>query len=112
MITCREFCATLDAFVDGEAPVERAVDAECHISTCRKCAERVRFERALRFSIKHVVREEVGTTAGLQQRMANVLIAERTNRSLLACTSLNGDGSSRAALRRVATRGNVGRPVR
>jgi hypothetical protein len=96
MITCREFCAALETFVDGELPVERAVDAEWHISTCRHCAERVRFERALRSSIKHVVRQEVGSTAELQQRLARVLVAERTNHSLQACTSVNVDGSTLA----------------
>jgi hypothetical protein len=99
MIACREFCATLETFVDGELPVERAVDAECHISTCRHCAERVRFERALRSSIKQVVRQEVGSTAELQQRLARVLVAERTRHSLQACTSLNVDGSTLAAQR-------------
>ena len=87
MTNCREFCASLDAFVDGELAVERAVDAECHMSKCPKCAQRVRFERAFRLSIKHVGQERVDTSAALQQRMANAIIAERAKQSAHACTS-------------------------
>jgi anti-sigma factor RsiW len=87
MSNCREFCATLDAFIDGELAVERAVDAECHMSKCSKCAQRVRFERAFRLSIKQVTQKDTDPSAALQQRMADAIIAERTQRSAHACTS-------------------------
>jgi len=90
MTNCREFCTALDAFVDGELAVERAVDVECHISSCPDCAQRVRFERAFRASIKRVVREQVGSTATLQERLARVLVAERMKQPVNACTSIGG----------------------
>jgi hypothetical protein len=90
MTTCREFAAWIDAFVDGELPVDRAVDAECHASECPGCAERVRFQRAFRASIQHAVQSQVGSTSVLQQRIASALIAERVSRQVHACTPTNG----------------------
>ena len=89
MTTCREFAAWLDTFVDGELPVDRAVDAECHASECPSCTERVRFQRAFRASIKHVVRGQIGSTSSLEQRIAGALIAERTSHQVNACTRTN-----------------------
>ena len=92
MTNCRELCAALDAFVDGELAVDRAVDVECHLSNCVTFAQRVRFERAFRSSIKNVVREEIGTAEALRQRLANVLVAERNRQSTHACTSATVQG--------------------
>ena len=91
MTTCREFVAWIDTFVDGELPVDRAVDAECHASECPSCAERVRFQRAFRSSVKHVVQSQIGSTSALEQRIAGALIAERTNRQVHACTPTNSN---------------------
>lgn len=102
MTKCREFCAALDAFVDGELAVDRAVDVECHLSTCPTCAQRVRFERAFRSSIKHVVREEVGTTDALRRRLASVLIAERLQQSVHSCTPVDVRGQT-TTLARIST---------
>ena len=87
MTTCREFAAWFDVYLDGELPVDRAVDAESHVAACPNCARHVRFERALRSSVKHVVRAEVSETSALQQRLAQVLIAERARHQVHACTS-------------------------
>ena len=100
MSNCREFCASLDAFVDGELAVERAVDAECHMSKCPKCAQRVRFERAFRLSIKHVEQERADTSPALQQRMMNAIIAERAKQSAYACTSTTSTANATAPLSR------------
>ncbi len=91
MTTCREFAAWVDTFVDGELPVDRAVDAECHASECPSCAERVRFERAIRSSIKHVVRTQIGSPSVLEQRIASALIAERASHQVHACTPTNSE---------------------
>lgn len=100
MSNCREFCAALDAFIDGELAVERAVDAECHMSKCPQCAQRVRFERAFRLSIKHVAHEDADMSTSLQQRMANAIIAERATQSAHACTSTTNAAYANALVRR------------
>ncbi len=86
MTTCREVSSWIDAHVDGELPIDRAVDTECHVAECPACAERMRFERALRNSVKRVVRAECQPSAALMHRMERALLAERALNPVYACT--------------------------
>ncbi len=87
MTTCREVGAWIDTLVDGELSLDHAVDAECHVVQCRCCAERLRFERAFRTSVKQVGRDHSQPSLTLEQRLEKVLIAERSANRGYACTS-------------------------
>ncbi len=86
MTTCREFSAWVDTFVDGELPLDHAVDAECHVAQCQSCAERVRFERAFRSSVRQAVQNHSKPSLSLERRLERALIAERTSSRVFACT--------------------------
>jgi len=86
MTSCREVSSWIDTYVDGELPVDHAVDTECHIAQCPSCAERLRFERSFRCSIKRAVQEQSQPSLALAQRMERALLAERTNERVFACT--------------------------
>ena len=86
MTTCRDVSSWIDTYVDGELPVERAVDTECHVAQCPSCAERLRFERAYRNSVKRVVQDQSHPSLAFTQRMERALIAESALNRVYACT--------------------------
>jgi hypothetical protein len=89
MTSCREISVWVDTLVDGELPLDHAVDAECHVAQCPSCAERVRFERAFRSSVRHAVQNQSQPSLALQQRLERMMIAERTSSRVYACTPLS-----------------------
>jgi anti-sigma factor (TIGR02949 family) len=75
-VSCREVVALLDAFLDGELPPEEVFDVEQHLSTCDTCAERERFESAVRGSLKRAAYAD-RPSVGFEARLAGALRAER-----------------------------------
>src|SRR5581483_7744974 len=73
----RQVTAVLDAFLDGELPPEGVFEVEDHLATCEACAERERFETALRGSIKRAAAADARASAGFEARLAGALRAER-----------------------------------
>jgi len=90
MTSCREVSSWIDTFVDGELPLDRAVDTECHIARCPNCTERLRFERAYRASLKHSVRSDGVASQSLRERLESAMIAERESARIYACTPMAG----------------------
>lgn len=86
MTSCREVSSWIDTLVDGELPIDRAVDAESHIAQCSSCAERLRFERAFRVSLKHSVRSDGVASQSLRERLERAMIVERESSRVYACT--------------------------
>ena len=86
MTTCRDISSWMETYVDGELPIDRSVDTECHVAQCPGCAERLRFERAFRNSVKRVVQEQSQPTLSFAQRMERALVAERALSRVYACT--------------------------
>ena len=76
-MSCRQVVALLDGFLDGELPPEEVFEVEEHLSTCNACAERERFEAALRGSVKRATMAEALPSAGFEARLAGALRAER-----------------------------------
>src|SRR5689334_2307927 len=76
-MSCRQVTTLLDAFLDGELSAEDVFDVEEHLSTCSACAERQRFESALRHSVKRAALEDAMPSAGFEARLAGALRAER-----------------------------------
>ena len=96
MTTCREVSAWIGTFVDGELPLDHAVNTECHVTQCHSCAERVRFERALRSSVKKAVQDQSEPSPSFEQRLERVLLAERINNRVYACTPTSSVRSASA----------------
>jgi len=96
-VSCRQVTALLDAFLDGELPAEGVFDVEEHLSTCGACAERERFEVALRGSVKRVTFADAQPSAGFEGRLAGALRAER-ERILEQKSSLSPSRSRRSAM--------------
>jgi len=76
-VSCRQVTALLDAFLDGELPPEGVFEVEDHLATCGACAERERFETALRSSMKRATAADARPSAGFEARLAGALRAER-----------------------------------
>lgn len=76
-MSCRQVTALMDAFLDGELPAEGVFEVEDHLATCDACAERERFEMALRGSMKRVTAADALPSAGFEARVAGALRAER-----------------------------------
>ena len=69
MSGCASFVPLLEPFIDGELSPERMVEVEQHISMCRACMERVRWDNALRISIREVAHEAAPVTEEFEQRV-------------------------------------------
>jgi anti-sigma factor RsiW len=77
MSPCRCWQPLLETFVDGELPPDKVLEVEQHLEECSNCTERVRFEAALRSSVRRCVRAATCSTPALEQRICAALAAER-----------------------------------
>jgi anti-sigma factor RsiW len=74
----------LGVFADGELPADKVIEVEQHLADCGACAERVRFDAALRASVRRSVTSAAAPSAAFQQRIAAALAAERQREELNA----------------------------
>ena len=82
---CRGRARTLGSFLDGELEASKLVEIDEHLRACTTCREEVQLLRAMRGSLKRVVRSP--SPGPLRDRIANAMAAERGRGSVL------GDGS-------------------
>jgi anti-sigma factor RsiW len=80
---CRARAALLGSYLDGQLEASRLIEMDEHVGACDSCRESVQLLRAMRASLKHVVR--TAAPEGLRQRIGNAMEAERTR---VARTSL------------------------
>jgi anti-sigma factor (TIGR02949 family) len=73
---CHEVLRSLSTYVDGELAPSEMLTVEEHIEGCCECADRVKFERAVRKATHDAVSAERAPDA-LRARMALVLAQER-----------------------------------
>jgi anti-sigma factor RsiW len=73
---CRRSRSLLEPFIDGELPTEKVVEVEQHLSDCDCCREQVQLSRAMRESLRRVVREDAQPTTEFAARVARALAAE------------------------------------
>jgi anti-sigma factor (TIGR02949 family) len=66
-MTCAEFEARLQAYVDGELSVEQTTTGDAHAADCGRCAALARRERAYRVLLRRQPREEA--PAELRERI-------------------------------------------
>jgi anti-sigma factor RsiW len=74
---CRRIAPLLDVFGDGELPADRVIEVEQHLVDCKLCAERVRFDAAVKASVRHSVAQQTAPSAAFKARLNAALAAER-----------------------------------
>jgi anti-sigma factor RsiW len=74
---CRRIAPLLDVFGDGELPADRVLDVEQHLVDCEACGERVRFDAAVKASVRRAVSQRVQPSPAFQARLVAALAAER-----------------------------------
>jgi anti-sigma factor RsiW len=79
---CRGRARTLGSFLDGELEASKLVEIDEHLGACATCREEVQLLRAMRGSLKRVVRGR--GPEGLRDRIANAMTAERERGSAAA----------------------------
>jgi anti-sigma factor RsiW len=75
MHECRDRSRMLGSYLDGELEAGMLIEIDEHIARCEVCREEAQLLRAMRGSIKRVVR--TSAPAGLRERMGTAMAAER-----------------------------------
>src|SRR5512138_3815698 len=65
-----------ETYLDGELSPENTVDFEEHVSECCSCQCRLKFEQALRFSMRRTTRMETFPSEGLEARLRALMVVE------------------------------------
>ncbi len=73
---CRESARMLSSYIDGELGAAKLVELDEHVAGCEACREEVQLLRAMRGSLKRVVR--VPAPSSMRDRIANARTAERS----------------------------------
>jgi anti-sigma factor RsiW len=73
--SCRDLARWLGAYADGELEPAQALEIGGHIAECETCREELQLLRAMRGSLKRVVRTRAAD--GLQARIATAMMAEQ-----------------------------------
>lgn len=66
-----------ETYLDGELSPEHTVDFEDHLSDCYCCRDKLKFEQALRFSMRRTVRVATYPTADFESRIRAAMAAAR-----------------------------------
>jgi anti-sigma factor RsiW len=82
MSACRQLLHLLGPYADGELEVEKQAEVEGHVDECEECREHVALSRAMRGTLKKVVRAEA--SAGLRARALAAMKAEAARGSARA----------------------------
>lgn len=90
MHECRDRARMLGTYLDGELEASRLLDIDEHIVACEACREEVELLRAMRGSLKRVVRSVAPN--GLRERIGNAMMGERA-REESAATERENDES-------------------
>jgi anti-sigma factor RsiW len=72
---CRDHARLLGSYLDGELEAAKLIEIDEHVGRCETCREETQLLRAMRGSLKRVVR--TAAPAGLRDRIGNAMAAER-----------------------------------
>ncbi|HXX69623.1 MAG TPA: zf-HC2 domain-containing protein [Polyangiaceae bacterium] len=72
---CRDRARMLGTYLDGELEASKLLDIDEHVAVCEGCREEVQLLRAMRGSLKRVVRS--AAPVGLRERIGNAMTGER-----------------------------------
>ncbi len=78
--SCRELARCLSAFVDGELEPNHTIDLQAHVEECAGCADRIKFARASRASVRNTVKT-VRAPESLRRRVEIAVVAARHEQS-------------------------------
>lgn len=97
---CREYARLLGAYIDGELDAAKLLEIEGHVASCEGCRERVELDRAMRGTLKKLVKEPClvnqATNQGaprdaMRARMAAAMTAERARGDAREAANTRGD---------------------
>jgi len=86
-----------ETYLDGELSPEHTVDFEDHLGDCCCCQDKLKFEQALRFSIRRTVRIASFPSSDFEQRIRAVVATQRDSESNETATGR--DSSARSVAR-------------
>jgi anti-sigma factor RsiW len=72
---CRDHARMLGSYLDGELGAAKLIEVDEHVAGCGTCREEVQLLRAMRGSLKRVVRSSAPSS--LRDRIGNAMTAER-----------------------------------
>jgi anti-sigma factor (TIGR02949 family) len=75
MNECRDRSRRLGSYLDGELEAATLIEIDEHVARCDSCREEAQLLRAMRGSLKRVVRG--AAPSGLRERIGNAMAAER-----------------------------------
>jgi anti-sigma factor RsiW len=76
----------LGSYLDGELEASKLIEIDEHVVACATCREEVQLYRAMRGSLKRVVR--AAAPAGLRERLGTAMMAERAREDARADVAL------------------------
>ena len=76
MHACRDRARMLGSYLDGELEASKLIEIDEHVAVCETCREEVQLLRAMRGSLRRVVR--TASPGGLRDRIGAAMLAERT----------------------------------
>jgi anti-sigma factor RsiW len=82
MHECRDRARMLGSYLDGELEAAKLMEIDEHVGECDTCHEEAQLLRAMRGSLKNVVR--AGAPAGLRDRIGVAMSAERVREDVRA----------------------------
>ena len=72
---CQKYAHALGAYVDGELDAAKLLEIEGHVTQCEICSERIALDRALRGTVKKVVRLEASQDSDQKTAMRARMLA-------------------------------------
>lgn len=90
---CRERALVLDSYLDGELDAAKMLELDDHVADCESCREEIGLLRAIRGSLKRVVKAPA--PSALRDRICDALAGERARASAQSepVADLTGFGS-------------------
>ncbi|HTQ46129.1 MAG TPA: zf-HC2 domain-containing protein [Polyangiaceae bacterium] len=79
---CRDRARMIGSYLDGELEAAKMIELDEHIAGCDTCREEAHLLRAMRGSLKRVVR--TSAPVGLRERMATAMAAEKVREDVRA----------------------------
>lgn len=96
MHDCRDRARMLGSYLDGELEAPRLLEIDEHVAECETCREETQLLRAMRGSLKRVVR--TAAPAGLRDRIGVAMTAERVREDARTDAFLAKDATAAEAL--------------
>ncbi len=89
---CRDRSRLLSSYLDGELEAAKLIEVDEHVAECDTCREEAQLMRAMRGSLKRVVK--TSAPAGLRERMAVAMAAEVSREDARADAEVEAMGAT------------------